>query len=625
MAWEEQLSSATGLSLSQFRFTLALFASVLLVAGIRLLRNTTLRHLYALVTGVAIIYYPFGSGIIHVLPMAVAAYLALHLAPRRAGAVAWCTVFPYLIYLHVVNASGESWKTGNMDFTGGAMVAVLKLVSICVCRQDSFRKNKEDLSAYQAAHQLVSTPTLLEFLSYLFGLGNLLAGPFFEFSEYKEFIELKGGITDLNPSANSWQGRPQARKGFQPHPGTCELVRKPARFSLNTVETPWAPNAGRSAPNYLGHGFLALLEGLWHMGVYLGLTLSGWDMDHYHSAWYYGQPLIIKCAAICVIGLVYQLRYYFSWKITEASYVFAGLDFMGYDPATGEAQWGRCRNCSFLGVWLADSARNVPLNWNICTGNFLRRYVYERVAPRNRKPGFQSLLFTQLVSAIWHGLYPGYLMFFVGTAVWIFFSQIVYKTEAYLPAVVRKHLLYRAIKIIWTVFVLNYMACAFQLLDYKSSMEAYASVNYFPFIVMVVVNVLGSFVKQKRPAKPPTGPGGATPMAVNGKNGGNKTDSRQHACPPPTPNAIAMPQRKRTKSTNKIDAVGIPPGFERPNEDIVWLTDACGGDFKSWAYVLQGSTTVICFFCDTHKESNATISRTNWDRSTRFNRMRSAL
>ncbi|EFJ49182.1 hypothetical protein VOLCADRAFT_104385 [Volvox carteri f. nagariensis] len=88
--------------------------------------------------------------------------------------------------------------------------------------------------------------------------------------------------------------------------------------------------------------------------------------------------------------------------------------------------------------------------------------------------------------------------------------------------------------------------------------------------------------------------------------------------PPATPNATANPQRKRTKSTNKIDAVGVPPGLERPhnpNEDIVWLTDACGGDFKSWAYALQGSMTVICFFCDTHKESNATISHTNWDRS----------
>ncbi|KAG2426844.1 hypothetical protein HYH02_014697 [Chlamydomonas schloesseri] len=472
MGWEESTSGALGLSLSQFRFTLALFASVILVAGVRLFRNPTLRHLYAVVTGILIIYYPFGSSIMHVLPMAVAAYLAMLIAPRRAGAIAWCTVFPYLIYLHVVNASGESWKTGNMDFTGGAMVAVLKLISICVCRADSFRKNKEDLSPYQSAHQLTRTPSLLEFVSYLFGLGNLLAGPFYEFSDYRAFMNLKG---------------------------------------------PWDPKGpGAKMPPVLLHGLLALLEGLWHMGVYLGLTLNGWSMDHYHSDWYYAQPLYIKVGAFCVIGLVYQLRYYFTWKVTEASYVFAGLDWQGWG-ADGKPQWGRCRNCSFLGVWLADSARNVPLNWNIATGVFLRRYVYERVAPKPpRKPGFQSLLFTQLISAVWHGLYPGYMLFFTGTAVWIYFSQIVFKAEAYMPKALVASLPYRAVKIAWTTFVLNYMAAAFQLLDWNQSITSYASVAYFPYKVMLVVNVLGSFIKTKRSPKPKAAAGAAANGAENG-------------------------------------------------------------------------------------------------------------
>ncbi len=41
MAWEETASGALGLSLSQLRFTLALFAGVILVAGVRLFRNPT--------------------------------------------------------------------------------------------------------------------------------------------------------------------------------------------------------------------------------------------------------------------------------------------------------------------------------------------------------------------------------------------------------------------------------------------------------------------------------------------------------------------------------------------------------------------------------------------------------
>lgn len=50
----------------------------------------------------------------------------------------------------------------------------------------------QDLSPYQSAHQLTRTPSPLEFVSYLFGLGNLLAGPFYEFSDYKAFMSLKG-------------------------------------------------------------------------------------------------------------------------------------------------------------------------------------------------------------------------------------------------------------------------------------------------------------------------------------------------------------------------------------------------------------------------------------------------
>jgi D-alanyl-lipoteichoic acid acyltransferase DltB (MBOAT superfamily) len=42
------------------------------------------------------------------------------------------------------------------------------------------------------------------------------------------------------------------------------------------------------------------------------------------------------------------------------------------------------------------------------------RYVYERLTPPGQKPTFMTLMVTQLVSGIWHGLYPGYIMFFAG-------------------------------------------------------------------------------------------------------------------------------------------------------------------------------------------------------------------
>lgn len=44
----------------------------------------------------------------------------------------------------------------------------------------------------------------------------------------------------------------------------------------------------------------------------------------------------------------------------------------------------------------------------------LYRYVYERLTPPGQKPTFMTLMVTQLVSGVWHGLYPGYIMFFAG-------------------------------------------------------------------------------------------------------------------------------------------------------------------------------------------------------------------
>jgi hypothetical protein len=48
------------------------------------------------------------------------------------------------------------------------------------------------MSAFQAAHVVDRLPSLLEYCSFMFSLGNMLAGPYLEFTPYKQFIELQG-------------------------------------------------------------------------------------------------------------------------------------------------------------------------------------------------------------------------------------------------------------------------------------------------------------------------------------------------------------------------------------------------------------------------------------------------
>lgn len=130
---------------------------------------------------------------------------------------------------HVTGASGIAWKEGQLDFTGAQMVLTLRLIAVavrwghqavaggCVCGtppsvqpltcrrafpplalpnsyQDGARPAKA-ASAYAAKKRLAALPSPLLYLSYLFAAGNLLAGPFFEASDFFDYVErkVKGG------------------------------------------------------------------------------------------------------------------------------------------------------------------------------------------------------------------------------------------------------------------------------------------------------------------------------------------------------------------------------------------------------------------------------------------------
>jgi lysophospholipid acyltransferase len=71
------------------------------------------------------------------------------------------------------------------------------------------------------------------------------------------------------------------------------------------------------------------------------------------------------------------------------------------------------RNVSPWGVESAQNTRAYLGNWNINTNNWLRNYMYLRVTPRGKKPGFRASMATFVTSAFWHGFYPGYYLSFV--------------------------------------------------------------------------------------------------------------------------------------------------------------------------------------------------------------------
>lgn len=90
--------------------------------------------------------------------------------------------------------------------------------------------------------------------------------------------------------------------------------------------------------------------------------------------------------------------------------------------------------------------------------------VYERLTPRGKKATFKTLLVTQLVSGIWHGLFAGYVLFFASSAFLFESAKVIYRYEQGLGRrwdFLRTFPPLLFIKFLYTGFVLNYSAIAF--------------------------------------------------------------------------------------------------------------------------------------------------------------------
>ena len=264
-----------------------------------------------------------------------------------------------------------------VDITGAQMVMVIKLTAFCWNVADG-QLAETELSEFQKERAIKQLPSVLDFAGYVFFFPSLFAGPAFDYIEYKRWIE-----TTL----------------FEVPAGTDPSKRAPTRKKRKI------PRSGTPAAWKAAGGIAWIL---------LFLKLSGWYYtDLYMSAKYTTYGFGRKVWLLYMLGFTSRLRYYGVWALTEGSCILSGLGYKGIDPATGRVSWDRLRNVSPWGVESAQNTRAYLGNWNINTNNWLRNYVYLRVTPKGKKPGFRASLATFVTSAFWHGFYPGYYLAFV--------------------------------------------------------------------------------------------------------------------------------------------------------------------------------------------------------------------
>ena len=329
------------------------------------------------------------SGLRTILISAVGTY-AIAFFLRQSPYMPWLAfvfVMGHMSVSHIARQAANAPQ--SVDVTGAQMVMVMKLSAFAWNVADGALP-EEVLSDFQKDRRLTELPNLLDYAGYVFFFPSLLVGPAFDFAEYRRWLDCT--MFDV--------------------PTTIDPAKKPPTRRKRKI-----PRSGTPAMLKLAAGLIWIVLFLKLSALYYPEVLLEDDYPRYgflHKLW-----------ILHMVGFTARSKYYGVWTMTEGSCILAGLGYNGVDPVTGKVSWDRLVNISPVEVEFAQNPRGYLGGWNINTNKWLRNYVYLRVTPRGKKPGFRASLATFTTSAFWHGFYPGYYLAFVLAS----FVQTVAKSE----------------------------------------------------------------------------------------------------------------------------------------------------------------------------------------------------
>lgn len=265
---------------------------------------------------------------------------------------------------------------GKADITGAQMVLLMKLSAFCWNVADG-QIPEEHLSDFQKEHMLRDLPPLIDYAGWVLFFPALFAGPSFDFVDYRRWLDTT--MFDA-PNVDPAKKAPVRKKRKIPRSG--------------------GPAAWKAFTGLAWIGLFVVLSGSYYPSF---LTSESFvEYGFLRRVW-----------IMHMVSFTARSKYYGVWTLTEGSCILAGLGYNGVDPVTGKVFWNRLKNIDPWAVETAQNPRGYLGGWNINTSNWLRNYIYLRVTPRGKKPGFRASLMTFGTSALWHGFYPGYYLSFV--------------------------------------------------------------------------------------------------------------------------------------------------------------------------------------------------------------------
>lgn len=265
----------------------------------------------------------------------------------------------------------------SVDITGAQMVLVMKLSAFCWNVWDG-RQKQSDLNDSQKDRALVEMPHVLDYAGFVAFFPSVMVGPAFDYVDYHRWLNTT--MFDLPAGMDPLKAPPTRKKRRIPRSGTPAMIKMAKGLAWILVFLQMSKYHG---PEVMLSDRLKSMSFLWR--VY-----------HLH-----------------MMSFVTRMKYYGVWTLTEGACIQSGIGYKGVDPKSGKPNWDRLTNIKPAGVEFAQNSHAYLGNWNINTNHWLRNYIYLRVTPKGKKPGFRASMATFVTSAFWHGFAPGYYMTFM--------------------------------------------------------------------------------------------------------------------------------------------------------------------------------------------------------------------
>lgn len=163
---------------------------------------------------------------------------------------------------------------------------------------------------------------------------------------------------------------------------------------------------------------------------------------------------------------LHRHRYYHAWTLGEAICNASGFGFNGY-TSDGKARWNLLTNVDIYTIETSLNLRELLIAWNKSTQTWLRNVSYERVEHHRTQLTF-------VLSAMWHGFYPGYyLCFGAGSLFTLAARQVRRSIRPLFQGSKKSQRFYDLLTCLATRVAVAYMVFPFLLLDMGSSLLVY--------------------------------------------------------------------------------------------------------------------------------------------------------